>query len=242
MSVVFVAGLFLQDAAFGPLYKAVQATQKQVSYRFSFNPGGQKGKGVTGVYVPGAVYLKGGTIEVVRSTEVTLVRKDGGEWKHYVDATSDPKVRAQVDDLLKTPPPHSLAGAVLDHVRRPVEIGSIFKGELAEAYVRQLPRAKWFARSDGSRWAEAKGSLAVTVGKDGLVTSLQFDLQGKLLPADGRGIPKKPPKKPDPRAAKKYKLPDIRAALIVRLAQFGKASLPIPPEIANRLGLSQPTR
>jgi hypothetical protein len=235
---VLIAALLLQDS----LSKAVLETRKQTSYSFSFSPGGQKGKGVTGVVVPGAVYLKDGALEVVRSTEVTLVRLDGGEWKSYIDATSDPRMRARVDALIQTPSPHLLAVSVLDHFRKPVEKAGIFTGDLADAYARQLPRAKWFARTDGGRWAETKGSLAVIVGKEGLVAGLQFDLRGKLLPADGRGIPKKPPKKPDPRSARKYQLPEVRAVMHVRMSQYGKARLPVPPEIGNRLGLTQQTK
>lgn len=247
-----LATLLIQD-----LQTAVENSSKQPAYSFSFDRSGgrQRGRGpadVEGVFAGRAVYLKAGKIELIRTSEATLVRLDGGDWMAYAQAVSelkktepkeadkgrnaDPEV--SLEDLSKIPAPHQLMTRLVAQMRKPAstdENGStIVKGDLSESYSRDLVKTEWFRLGDERDWSEASGSLAVSF-KDKLVTLLEFTLSGKLLPENPRNLPRQNPN--NPRQAGRMGLQDTNVTLRIRLDEFGSAKLPLPDELLKKLNL-----
>jgi hypothetical protein len=235
--------LFVQEAE---LYRALENTRHQKAYSFSYERVGSKTR-VAGVYNEGTLYLRSGGIELARGREATMVKigRDG-EWRDvawfFSSTQKTDKNRNLIEDLLQIPAPHTLMPRAVAECKRPAgKEGDpdTCVSDLNDSYAREVLKQKWFAQPDARRWSETRGLLAVTVNAEHLISVLQFELRGKLLPEDPRGIPKKAPKKPDPRSAKRFTLPPVAAAMKIRLGEFGKATLPLPEEILHRLGIRE---
>lgn len=249
--------LLLQD-----LQSSADNTAKQTSYAFSFDKSGGKGKGrgaadIEGVYASGAVYLKSGTIELIRTSETTMVRLEGGDWKSFAEASAelkksqpkedpDPKKgraappELSLEDLSRIAAPHQLLHKIIAQMRKPTpseENGAtVVKGELSDTYSRDVLKTEWFRMGDERDWSEATGALAVT-HKEKLVSLIEFTMTGKLLPENPRNMPRPNPN--NPRQAGRMGLQDGNATLRIRLEDFGSAKLPIPDELVKKLGLKK---
>jgi hypothetical protein len=258
MMAEWTLAFLLQSGELAELQKGSEGIAKQTAYSFQIDKsGGQRqnrrqGADIEGVFARNAVYLKAGDLEILRTSETTMVRLSGGEWKTYAEAAAELKkdekkpedpqaARRQpptmsLEDLSKVPPPHILVPKLVAQMKKPAAgSGGVVKGELTDAYARDVLKQEWVAQGDDREWTNAKGTIAVTVNSDHLIGLVQLEFTGKILPENPRNVPRQPPQ--NPRQAQGMNMQDGNAVVKIKLDGFGTAKLPIPDELAKKLGL-----
>jgi hypothetical protein len=179
---------------------------------------------------------------MIRTSEAVLVRLDGETWVSLSDAREVYKPargRPALEDLLRIPAPSVIPGAAFPSLRRPgmAENGSV-AADLDDPFTRQLLRERWFRLGDVRQWTEPRGSVVIELDRQGRFAGLDFEVRGKILPEDGRGVPRKRPRNPNPRVAGKYKLPVGVSGVRLRFSNYDAAVLPVDEGTLRRLGLS----
>jgi hypothetical protein len=259
---MWISMILLQDLA--DLHQSVENTGRQARYAFSYEravgAGPKKKKdsapaaAVTGVAAPGILYLKFGGLEVARGSEATMARADGGDWKPVQQILAELKKRdpaeapaqgpdVTLEELLKFPAPHTLVAGIYAQLKKPAKKEGAFEGELAESYARELVKKEWFAQGDDRDWSTLHGRLKISLAEENLIAGLQFDIEGDLVPENRGdaprpsrpGRPNRPPRNPA-RAADRWNLPEGQAILRIAFEEYGTAKLPIPDDLAKRLG------